>query len=520
MKTLTLFGSFFLLLINIGFSQYTEIVIDDNNSPNEPAIQINPYNTDQLVAGANIESYYYSEDGGYTWSEGYLTSTYGVWGDPVIACDTNGDFYFFHLSNPDVGNWIDRIVCQKSTDGGVSWNNGTYAGLNGIKAQDKHWTSIDRNNNFIYLTWTQFDLYGSTVPEDSSHIMFSRSEDAGETWTPAIRINKTGGDCLDDDHTVEGAVPVVGPNGEVYVAWAGRKTTGDDAIIFDKSTDGGDTWLNEDVFVTDFPGGWAYDIPGIYRCNGLPVVKCDTTGGIYNGTIYINWTDQQNGPDDTDVWLTKSIDGGETWSEKIRVNDDEPGKQQFFTWFDIDQTNGKLYFIFYDRRNYNDSKTDVYMAVSEDGGETFQNIKISETPFNPSSSVFFGDYTNICVYNNKIAPIWARADGSSMSLRTVVFDQTGIKNDIGGFPDRVYPNPSSTEFYYSFKVRDESIVNIFVTDIFGNTITYLINNENIEPGKYILTFDARQYHLKPGVYFFNYHTDGTDEVRKIIYQHN
>jgi hypothetical protein len=30
-----------------------------------------------------------------------------------------------------------------------------------------------------------------------------------------------------------------------------------------------------------------------------------------------------------------------------------------------------FYFIFYDRRNYDDKTTDVYLAYSVDGGETF-----------------------------------------------------------------------------------------------------------------------------------------------------
>ena len=64
-------------------------------------------------------------DSGETWIGNILTSSYGVWGDPVIDVDTFGNFYFFHLSNiPD--KWIDRIVCQKSTDNGNSWSDGTY----------------------------------------------------------------------------------------------------------------------------------------------------------------------------------------------------------------------------------------------------------------------------------------------------------------------------------------------------------------------------------------------------------
>nr|MBK9651772.1 hypothetical protein [Bacteroidota bacterium] len=65
----------------------------------------------------------------------------------------------------------------------------------------------------------------------------------------------------------------------------------------------------------------------------------------------------------------------------------------------VDQATGYLYFVFYDRRNYTNNQTDVYVAVSTDGGTTFINHKISQTPFVPDPNVFFGDYTNITAYN-------------------------------------------------------------------------------------------------------------------------
>ena len=77
--------------------------------------------------------------------------------------------------------------------------------------------AIDWNNINIYVTWTQFDRYGSADPLDSSIILFSRSLYAGQSWSTPIRINKVAGDCIDSDNTVEGAVPAVGPNGEIYV---------------------------------------------------------------------------------------------------------------------------------------------------------------------------------------------------------------------------------------------------------------------------------------------------------------
>ena len=199
-----------------------------------------------------------------------------------------------------------------------------------------------------------------------------------------------GGDCLDEDNTVEGAVPAVGPNGEIYVAWA----LGDD-IWFDHSTDGGKTWQKEDLKAVTGTKGWDITIPGIMRANGLPITKCDLSEGPHRGTIYINWSDQRAGEDDTDIWLARSEDGGLSWTEPLRVNDDAPGRHQFFSWMDIDPTTGYLYVVYYDRRNHEDVGTDVYLAVSKDGGKTFTNTQISKEPFHPSDKIFFGDYNNI-----------------------------------------------------------------------------------------------------------------------------
>ena len=485
-------------------AQHQNILISTTASPNEPSIIINPKNTNQLYGGANIASYYYSNDAGYTWEEGTLFSAQnGVWGDPVLLCDTAGAFYFFHLSNPPVGSWIDRIVCQKTETLGGLWNDGSYMGINGTKAQDKHWAAVDWKNNNIYVTWTQFDQYGNPDPGFFSNIMFSRSFDAGMTWSPAVQINKVSGDCLDEDNTTEGAVPCVGPEGQIYAAWAGPA-----GIVFDRSYDQGDTWLANDIFVSDFPGGWDYSIPGIYRANGLPVTTCDTSGGPYNGTIYINWTDQRNGVDDTDVWLVKSTDGGNTWSLPIRVNDDPDGKQQFFTWMAIDQTNGYLYFVFYDRRNYDNTSTDVFMARSTDGGATFTNFPISEEPFLPTSNIFFGDYTNVTAHDNVIRPIWARCHNNQMSIWTAIIDPTlvGIEEEVkSAIPislEQSHPNPFAESTWISFKIHQAAPVFLAVYDQLGRQVKVLVDHAQLQPGKYSYQFNSSGLNLSPGVYHF------------------
>jgi hypothetical protein len=500
-----------------GFSQYQNVMIANSGSSlSEPSITINQKNTDQLVAGSNLKYYYISENGGLNWTTGTLTSPeYGVWGDPCIIVDTAGDFYFLHLANPANGNWIDRIVSQKLDFDTYQWNDGNYMGLNGTKAQDKEWAVVDYATNTIYVTWTQFDDYGTSDPTKFSNIHFSKSIDAGETWTEAIQINEISGNCVDSDLTTEGAVPAVGPNGEIYVAWSGPA-----GIVFDRSYDHGETWLDEDIFINEQPGGWDLDIPGIMRCNGMPITCCDLSNSEYNGTIYVNWSDQRNGVDDTDIWLSKSTDGGNTWTEALRINDDPPGKQQFFTWMTIDQTNGEIIIVFYDRRNYDNTNTDVYIARSSDGGTTFENIKISDSPFMPSSNVFFGDYTNITAHDGRIRPIWARADGISMSIWTAIIDvSTDMAKPNEQMPfslEQNYPNPFRESTYISYKIRRPSSVTLSVYDIYGRRVGVIINNKNKETGKYIEQFNAAEYNIPSGIYYFTLQIGDVVKKQKMI----
>lgn len=505
-----------LLLIIASLAQYPNVMMSNYGSPEEPSIFINPKNKLQIIAASNIDWCYHSNDGGLTWTRSKLTSSYGVWGDPCIIADTAGHFYFFHLSNPSFGNWIDRIVCQKTTDGGVTWNDGSYTFLNGTKAQDKEWAVVDPVTNYIYVTWTQFDVYGSASPLDSSYIMFARSTDGGASWDEVKRINQIAGDCIDSDNTVEGAVPAVGQNGEIYVSWMGPS-----GLVFDKSTDYGVTWLNEDIVIGDVPGGWDITIPGIMRCNGMPVTCCDLSNSPNRGTIYINWSDQRNGSHNTDVWLIKSTDGGNTWSQPARVNDDTTERHQFFTWMAIDQITGYLYFVFYDRRNYANSNTDVYMAVSKDGGNTFTNFKVSESPFLPTASVFFGDYNNIAAHNNVIRPIWTRLHQGVLSVWTAIVDGSTIsvseKDYCEDDENNAFPNPFIDETNIVYKLRRASTVSIIIYDVFGKPVLTLKDKVKMLPGKYIDRFIPEQYQLPAGIYHYKVFNDEKNWQGKLFY---
>jgi hypothetical protein len=381
----------------------------------EPSIAINPLNNNEIIAGTVLNDYYYSKDKGLTWTSSSLESKYGVNGDPVLMFDKDGVAYYFHLSNYKKGAYLDRIVCQtaKKIDG--NWTEGTFPLPNGLKAQDKQWVSYSHKKDEIYLTWTQFDQYGSKKSSDSSIILFSKSSNKGQNWTKPIRISKHAGDCTDGDKTVEGAVSTVGINGEIIVVWASEK-----GLCLQQSFDGGNTWLKEEKIIQQQIGGWDLKIPGIGRCNGFPVLVCDTSHSKNRGRIYLNWSDQRNGEHNTDILLSYSDDLGNTWSTPKKVNQDETSSHQFFSWMALDQSNGNLFIVYYDRRNYSDNQTDVYLSVSIDGGIEFEDTRISQSPFIPNEEVFFGDYINIAATNGMIRPIWMRMDNNKISLWTAI----------------------------------------------------------------------------------------------------
>src|SRR5882762_2699265 len=392
--------------------------------PAEVAIAINPKNPENIVASSfqtgrpprpRAGSYnYVSMDGGKTWKSIPVENPKGLTqGDDAVYFSNDGTAYHTHLSF--VGIRVARppraesgILVESSKDGGLTWNESIPA-INHINSvipfEDKPGIVVDNTTDSkykgnVYLALTRFDVYGSADPDCHSHIYFSRSTDGGKTFTMPIRISDAAGDCRDSDNTVEGAVPAVGPKGEVYIVWAGPL-----GLIFKKSLDGGLTF-GKDKVIDQMPGGWDFSVAGLDRANGMPVTGVDLSGGPNKGGLYVNWIDDRNG--DPDVFLMSSRDGGETWSAPVRVNDDplKNGKVQFFTWMSVDLSDGSVNIVFYDRRDTEGAWTKVTMARSIDGGRTFVNHKIDQPAFACDSSVFFGDYSSISAYNGLVVPIF------------------------------------------------------------------------------------------------------------------
>jgi len=414
----------FFLAGQVQAQRVVRVTDPDASAPAEVSVAINPKNPDNVV-GASFQrgrppkpraaSYtYVTTDGGKSWKTVLPQDSEDlVQGDDAVAFGGDGSAYHARLSFDGIRvqrpkRAVSGIVVSASRDGGLTWGEPVPV-VNHINTvtpfEDKPAITVDNvaaspNRGNVYLAWTRFDAYGSNDPDCHTQIYFSRSTDGGKTFAMPFRISDAGGDCLDSDNTVEGAVPAVGPRGEVYVVWAGPL-----GLVFDKSTDGGLTF-GKDKVVGEMPGGWDFSVAGLDRANGMPVTGVDTSTGPNKGALYVNWIDARNG--DPDVFVASSRDGGESWSAPVRVNNDQVknGKVQFFTWMAVDPADGSLNVVFYDRRDTSDTLTGLTFARSTDGGRTFVNHKINQEPFACDARVFFGDYTGVAAYGGRVVAMY------------------------------------------------------------------------------------------------------------------
>ena len=406
-----------------------QVTPDEARRPAEVSVGINPTNTDHIIAvllqagepgGPRVtNSAYNSFDGGRTWKATAAPNPDGrVQGDDAIVFGRDGTAYHSYIAFDGIR--VDRPerawsgIFVRSTRDGLQWTPGVAVidHINtAIPFEDKPWLGIDRgaaspHRGNLYVAWTRFDVYGSTNPAHRTHIMLSRSRDGGRSFAPAIEISDDTGDARDSDNTVEGAVPVSGPTGDVFIAWAGPS-----GIVVDRSTDGGWTF-GKDVLVSTTPGGWDLPVPGLERHNGMPVTAVDLSEGPRKGVVYVNWIDERHG--DLDVFVASSSDSGRTWASPVRVNDDATGAAQMFTWMAVDPVDGAINLVFHDRRGQSGTTTGITLARSIDGGKTFVNYPLAVSAFDCcSKSGFFGDYNGIDAYGGRVVAAFPVLPGAN-----------------------------------------------------------------------------------------------------------
>ncbi|NUM61225.1 MAG: exo-alpha-sialidase, partial [Ignavibacteriaceae bacterium] len=367
----------------------TSLLIGENfrifpgNASQTEVFSINhPYNQDIIFVSANTivfspffisEGIYVTSNGGNNWygsdtCKGTPIQLHG--GDPGITINKNGTFILTRRG------FSPGLYSHYSTDNGITWSNQKTITNDDLErasmTSDVHPSSSYYGRS--YAAWVKF---APPFP-----INFAYTDNGGLTWSTPVAINNPIQRSAGGDMTM-------GPNGKVFVCWAGVTSVSpftEDFVGFAYSTNGGTNWQRtENAFDINGING-LFPQKGNIRVNGLPDIAVDTTGGSRNGWIYIITTQRNLAPagSDPDVILNRSTDGGQTWSAGIRVNQDpiNNGKIQYFPAIHVDKTGG-LNIIFYDDRNTTPDSTGVFLARSEDGGNTWKEFEISDKNFKP-----------------------------------------------------------------------------------------------------------------------------------------
>lgn len=456
---------------------------------NEPSIAVDPYDARVLI-GANVDQIYLSRNGGLTFDERKLTSSYGVYGDPVVFIDRLGHYYYAHLSKtkgkkaPEM--W-DRIVVQRSDDGGDSFSNGIGVGFVEGKMQDKHWLACDMNPkspyaNRLYLTWTEFDKYNSAAPEDSSRIKFAYSDNFADSFSEPVIISDTSGDCLDGDNTMEGATIAVGPKGELYCVWAGRNR-----IYLDVSLDGGKTWGKDRVIANQI-GGWDQEVPFLSRANSMPFVICDK-----KRKIIVVFGDRRFG--DLDIFAIASDDMGVSFNTPVRINQDAVGngRDQFMPNIAYDRVKKCFYIAYYSRER---SQLNLFTEVNITTGSKLDKLKtstITEMPFAPPSKFlpknksFFGDYLDVDALDGAIGVAWAEVDPNTNQIivKTTLGDHKSFEKHTLNIGNRLneFLVADSGLLYLNYTIGENKGYKIEVNR-YGKTVYQRNEIDPISPGTY------------------------------------
>ncbi len=264
---------------------------------------------------------------------------------PSIVVGKTGKIY---VAWEDSRSGNKDIYLSKSTNLGVAWSTPNVKITDDVASQDQEAPSLGIDSNgVLYCAWADvragfpnFDIY------------FANSTDDGATWSPNKKINSDG---IPPRQQTEPTL-TVGSDGTVYVVWQDLRSQTDFDIFFSKSTDGGATWLNPDVKV---------NIDATNASQTAPTIAVNKTN-----VIFVAWADRRLGDDD--IYFSKSVDGGMSWSPNIRVNSDDLGNISSNPSIAVDNS-GIIYLVWQDNRNGN---RDIYFAKSSDGGSTWTDPEI------------------------------------------------------------------------------------------------------------------------------------------------
>lgn len=420
-----------------GVGADTQLSPADRSTYSETWIAQDPVSHSRLLAGSNVISSrtmaaFRSGDSGQTWTAGTVPSAAtppnAYASDPSIAFDRFGAAYYAYLGLGAGSAFDSQLLLARSPDGGASWGAPVVVDP-ATDLPDKPLLTVDPTGGphagRLYVAYSTND---AAITTQGVAVSWS---DNGLGW--AKSVIRPGGENIN-------AMPVVGPGGELYVAWDDYGTTPGGQLVLAKSIDGGVTF-------NGLPGGVKVvapttigfgAVPPNYSTNtgGAcpraigpgPYIDVDRSGTPSNGNLYMVWNDEQPLGGTMHIYFSRSVDGGNTWSAASRLDTGNP-RDSWEPALAVDQSNGMVTVAWYDRRDDASNKLyRVYYTQSADGGQTFlpAQLGLTEQQSDPTLDCNgTGDYMQLVAGDGVAHPVFTDTrNGVNQIFATTVNEWT------------------------------------------------------------------------------------------------
>ena len=399
---------------------------NDSPSKTEIDLAVNPTDPDNVVVASKDVDPLASKcvwavaqathDGGASWQTSYIggktaerrpTDPLFGWQcitDPIMAFDADGTLYYSlqaydhtveagELPGPLAGQVFavgSAIFAARSTDGGLTWDKVVplHAGDGATVFHDYMRVLVNPRTGTYHTIWNQFTGPATVVP-----VLVS--------W-----------DGASDRPNPPTYVPV--PERAQGTTMAGFAAAADGTlhVLLD---DGTDAWLT-----TSKDDGRTFSPPRLveqlrrepiqrqalgedaFRTTGSYELVVDNTGGPRDGWLYATIS-EQDAAGNADIYVSRSEDGGATWSERVLVT--HGAHQPGFQWIPRPHVDAKgtLHLVYLDssRNAGNDTMLDATWARSTDGGRNWTNAYLTTRAFDGNLGIhqdggpFIGDYLGI-----------------------------------------------------------------------------------------------------------------------------
>jgi hypothetical protein len=414
------------------------------NATVEPWVAVNPRDRANIVGVWQQDRFTFggarglmtgvSHDGGQSWRGTFAHFSRCAGGnasnggdyerasDPWVTFSPNGVAYQIALAF-DFFDFPQAILVSRSTDRGETWSEPTalIRDTDPTVGDDKESITADpKHSRYVYAVWDRQQFDPTFTMFLGQPTWFSRTTDGGETWEPARIIYDPGS----NGGTIANQIAVL-PNGallDLFVLFLPTEIQIDVIHSFDK----GRTWSQPVVINT------IQDVGVVDVKNGVPLRTGDVIPNIAvdrdTGTAYVVWQDARfSGGQREGIVLSKSTDGGFSWSAPIQVNR-APTVQAFTASVNVG-SDGVLAVTYYDFRNDTPDPavllTDYWQVTSTDAGGTWQERHVAG-PFDMTNApisrgYFVGDYEGLAHRGESFLPFFVMTNSGDAANRTDVF---------------------------------------------------------------------------------------------------